>query len=57
MTDIATSTSSGIASDAPEASSGVTGRWYALIRSIPTGAVWFLVIIWSIPSLGLFINS
>ena len=42
MTDIATSSSSGIASDAPQAARGFTGRWYALIRSIPTWAVWFL---------------
>ena len=57
MTELASSTGSGIASDAPEAATGTTGRWYAFIRSIPTGAVWLLVIIWSIPSLGLFINS
>ena len=41
----------------PEASSGQTGRWYGFIRSLPTGVVWFLVILWSIPSLGLFVNS
>ena len=57
MTTIETSTSSGIASDAPEDARGVTGRWYRFMRTIPTWAVWLLVIIWSIPSLGLFINS
>jgi alpha-glucoside transport system permease protein len=55
MTDIAAP--SGIASDAPEATSGALGRWYGFIRRIPTGVVWLLVIVWIIPSLGLFINS
>jgi alpha-glucoside transport system permease protein len=51
------SLSPGIASDAPEAALGRTGRWYAFIRSIPTWIVWLIVIVWSIPSLGLFVNS
>ncbi len=49
--------SPGIASDAPEANTGFIGRVYSRLRSIPTMAVWLIVIIWSIPSLGLFINS
>jgi alpha-glucoside transport system permease protein len=57
MSETTASTSSGIASDAPQDAQGLTGRWYGLIRSLPTGIVWFLVILWSIPSLGLFINS
>jgi len=32
-------------------------RAYNFLRSIPTGILWILVIIWSIPTLGLFINS
>ncbi len=55
MTD--TAAPSGLVSTAPEATTGSLGRGYAFIRSIPTGIVWFIVIIWSIPSLGLFINS
>ena len=37
--------------------SGVVSRAYYFIRSIPTIVVWILVVIWSIPTLGLFINS
>ena len=37
--------------------SGVINRTYAFLRSIPTGVLWLLVIIWSIPTLGLFVNS
>jgi alpha-glucoside transport system permease protein len=57
MSQVTASTGSGIASDAPEAATGRTGRLYGLIRGLPTGVVWFVVILWSIPSLGLFINS
>jgi alpha-glucoside transport system permease protein len=57
MTDVLESKSSGIASDAPESTSGITGRSYGFIRALPTSVVWLLVIIWSIPSLGLFVNS
>ena len=32
-------------------------RTYNFLRSIPTGVLWILVIIWSIPTLGLFVNS
>ena len=32
-------------------------RAYNFLRSIPTGVLWILVIIWSIPTLGLFVNS
>jgi alpha-glucoside transport system permease protein len=37
--------------------SGVVNRTYAFLRSIPTGILWLLVVVWSIPTLGLFINS
>jgi alpha-glucoside transport system permease protein len=57
MTDVAAPTRSGIASDAPQDAKGLVGRSYALIRALPTSVVWFLVVIWSLPSLGLFINS
>lgn len=57
MTSKVSSSGSGIAPDSPESATGVTGRWYAFMRSIPTWVVWLIVIIWTIPSLGLFVNS
>jgi alpha-glucoside transport system permease protein len=38
-------------------SNGTGGAVYRFIRSIPTWVLWLLVIIWSIPTLGLLINS
>jgi alpha-glucoside transport system permease protein len=32
-------------------------RIYGLFRSIPTGALWLIVIIWSLPTLGLFVSG
>jgi alpha-glucoside transport system permease protein len=40
-----------------EETTGVINRVYAFLRAIPTGLLWLLVIIWSIPTLGLFVNS
>jgi len=57
MTAPVSSAGSGIAPDSPESATGITGRWYAFMRSIPTWIVWLIVIIWTIPSLGLFVNS
>ena len=36
---------------------GKTGGVYRLLRSIPTWVLWILVLVWSIPTLGLFVNS
>ncbi|MEJ7720766.1 MAG: carbohydrate ABC transporter permease [Ilumatobacteraceae bacterium] len=36
---------------------GKTGAVYRLLRSIPTWVLWVLVLVWSIPTLGLFVNS
>jgi alpha-glucoside transport system permease protein len=36
---------------------GFVNRAYAFLSSIPTGVLWILVVIWSIPTIGLFINS
>ncbi|CAN5473515.1 carbohydrate ABC transporter permease [soil metagenome] len=36
---------------------GVGGRVYGLLRAIPPGVLWLLVLVWSIPTLGLFVNS
>jgi alpha-glucoside transport system permease protein len=38
-------------------SGGVVDRIYGFLRRIPTGLLWLIVVIWSIPTLGLFINS
>ena len=38
-------------------SNGIVDRIYGFLRRIPTGILWLLVIVWSIPTLGLFINS
>ena len=57
MTDSLATARTGIASDSPNDSTGATGRVYSFLRGIPTGVVWLIVIVWSIPSLGLFINS
>jgi alpha-glucoside transport system permease protein len=36
---------------------GTTGAVYRFLRSIPTWVLWVLVAIWSIPTLGLLVNS
>ncbi len=38
-------------------SGSLVDRAYGLLRSIPVWVLWLLVVIWSIPTLGLFINS
>jgi alpha-glucoside transport system permease protein len=38
-------------------SDGVIDRIYGFLRRIPTGVLWLIVVVWSIPTLGLFINS
>jgi len=38
-------------------SSSAVDRAYGFLSRIPTGILWLLVIVWSIPTLGLFINS
>ena len=36
---------------------GAAGAVYRFLRSIPTWVLWLLVIVWSIPTLGLLVNS
>ena len=38
-------------------SAGAGGAVYRFLRSIPTWVLWLLVIIWSIPTIGLLVNS
>jgi alpha-glucoside transport system permease protein len=37
--------------------SGAGGALYRFLRSIPTWVLWLLVVIWMIPTFGLFVNS
>ncbi|WP_040492281.1 carbohydrate ABC transporter permease [Ilumatobacter nonamiensis] len=37
--------------------SGIIDRAYRLLRSVPTGLLWLIVVVWTIPTLGLFVNS
>jgi alpha-glucoside transport system permease protein len=36
---------------------GAAGALYRFVRSIPTWVLWLLVVVWSIPTIGLLINS
>ena len=36
---------------------GPIDRIYGLLRSIPVGVLWLIVIVWSVPSVSLFLNS
>ena len=36
---------------------GLGSRIYGFLRSIPTWVLWLLVLLWTIPTLGLFVNS
>jgi alpha-glucoside transport system permease protein len=38
-------------------SNSLTGRVAGFLGTIPTWALWFFVVVWTIPSLGLFVNS
>ena len=36
---------------------GATGAVYRFLRGIPTWVLWLLVVIWLIPTFGLFVSS
>ncbi|MEM9033784.1 MAG: carbohydrate ABC transporter permease [Actinomycetota bacterium] len=36
---------------------GIVDRVYAFLRGIPTWILWMIVIVWSVPTFGLFLNS
>ena len=36
---------------------GLVDRLYRMLKGIPTWALWFIVAVWSLPTVGLFINS
>jgi alpha-glucoside transport system permease protein len=53
-------TSGDVAGASPHPSGGsgsVIDRVYGFLRRIPTGILWLIVIVWSLPTLGLFVNS
>jgi len=55
-----TTTLSGTGQPGPSSAqqpNGVIDRAYQFLRRIPTGVLWLIVVVWSIPTLGLFINS
>ena len=37
--------------------SGPVNRTYSFLSSIPTGVLWILVVIWSVPTVGLFLPA
>ncbi|MET0911228.1 MAG: carbohydrate ABC transporter permease [Ilumatobacteraceae bacterium] len=41
----------------PAGGTSVIDRIYRFMRRIPAGVLWLIVVIWSIPTLGLFINA
>ena len=57
MATTASDVSTGIAAPPSRSEGGAVNRIYGFFRSIPAWVLWFLVIIWIIPTLGLFINS
>jgi alpha-glucoside transport system permease protein len=46
-----------VAPDPMEGGSGLSDRLYQFLRGIPTWLLWMLVLIWSLPTLGLFVNG
>ncbi|MDJ0769794.1 MAG: carbohydrate ABC transporter permease [Ilumatobacter sp.] len=36
---------------------GIVDRIYKVLRGIPTAALWLIVLVWSLPTIGLFVNS
>ena len=51
ISDASPSTPSG------EPKSGPIDRIYGFLKAIPTWLLWIIVVVWSIPTLGLFVNS
>ena len=46
-----------VAPDPLDGDRGIGDRLYQFLRGIPTWVLWLLVLIWSLPTLGLFING
>jgi alpha-glucoside transport system permease protein len=36
---------------------GLVDRMYGVLRAIPTGVLWLIVVVWSLPTVGLFVNG
>ncbi len=41
----------------PDDGGGVVDKVYRVLRGIPTGLLWLIVLVWLIPTFGLFLNS
>jgi len=41
----------------PAGGSGIVDKIYAFMRKIPAAVLWLIVLVWIIPTLGLFVNS
>ena len=47
----------GRAIDDGSGGSGAIARSYSLLRAIPAGFLWLIVVVWTVPTLGLLVNS
>ncbi len=45
------------APDPMSGGNGLVDRLYRMLKGIPTWALWFIVALWSLPTVGLFLNS
>ncbi len=43
--------------DAGQPDTSLSGRVYGFLRGIPTWVLWLIVIVWSLPTVGLFVNG
>ncbi len=61
MTTVSTPTTGDVsATPDPSGNTGgnsIVDRVYGFLRRIPTGILWLIVLVWSLPTLGLFLNS
>ena len=57
MATTASDVATGIASPPSTSQGGPVNRIYGVLRSVPTWVLWFLVLIWIVPTFGLFVNS
>ena len=46
-----------VTANSPTSPGGIVSRIYARLRSIPVWALWGIALIWSLPTVGLFING
>jgi len=51
------STTPNFSPDGQEGPNGIIDRVYSFLRRIPSGLLWVIVAIWSLPTMGIFVNS